>query len=80
MTGIKYAETQKMICRHCKCPMQPAIYKEKEYNKNKIPTGRIKFAVEYLFCPICGETSCVDDSFDGDWFTPSTNDKGAYKL
>ena len=30
-------------------------------------TGRVKNAVDYLYCPECGRTYIVDDSFDGPW-------------
>ena len=48
------------VCPNCKCELEPSYAQEID-KKNH----RWKIIVDYLFCPECGETSCVDDSFDG---------------
>lgn len=40
---------------------------EEFYPESCITTGRTRLAVNYLFCPQCGEKYVVDDTFDGNW-------------
>ena len=75
MNGVKYGEIHELKCPRCYYPLEPCVYEEKELNQYNKPTGRIRNAVSYLYCPICGETSCVDDSFDGGWYKPILNCK-----
>ena len=44
------------------------LYVLNRVSKSNIPTGRVKWAVNYLSCPCCLKKFTVDDSFDGDWF------------
>ena len=51
----------------CGAPLKAMWYIAKECNKYEHETGRVKNAVDYLYCPECGRTYIVDDSFDGPW-------------
>jgi hypothetical protein len=56
-------------CCECGTPLEPVWFKDIEFEpKSNIPTGRVKWAVNYLSCPCCLKKFTVDDSFDGDWF------------
>ena len=58
-------------CCECNIPLEPVWFKDIEFQPNSnIPTGRVKLAVNYLFCPYCLKKFTVDDTFDGDWFYP----------
>lgn len=55
-------------CEECGVKLEAVWFKEIEYNwEYNCPTGRIRDAVDYLFCPVCGSKSCVDNTFDGSW-------------
>lgn len=62
------------ICKRCGEELIPKFFIEEEtvlegphpyqsYHK----TGRVRQAVDYLFCDYCGVKEAVDDSFDGPW-------------
>lgn len=42
-------------------------FKEKEYDKLGIPTGRTRLAASNLICPNCLHREVIDDTFDGNW-------------
>lgn len=48
-------------CLKCGCTMEPVFFTEHK-------AGRERLAVDYLICPYCLNTECVDDSFDGPWY------------
>ena len=55
-------------CEECETMLEAAWFREKEYDSvYNNPTGRYRNAVDYLYCPRCGEKYCVDDTFDGEW-------------
>lgn len=56
------------ICDRCKTPLEADWFIDKEFypNSNTL-TGRTRLAVNFLYCPCCGEKYPVDDSFDGNW-------------
>ena len=57
-------------CPKCDAALEPIGFKDIEFEpKSNIPTGRVKWAVNYLQCPYCLKKFTVDDSFDGEWFT-----------
>lgn len=68
MKNINYNFDDK--CQICDKVLIPYTFIDKEYVKN-IPTGRIRYAVSHLYCPMCGKKVCVDDSLDGIWFYPN---------
>lgn len=56
-------------CPKCEVTLEPIWFKDIEFEpKSNIPTGRVKWAVNYLQCPCCLKKFTVDDSFDGEWF------------
>lgn len=56
-------------CSECGISLKAEWFKDIEfYSKSNIPTGRIRYAVNYLYCPCCLKHFCVDDSFDGNWY------------
>lgn len=58
-------------CPICREPLEPEYFIEKEYKITQdgiqYYTGRIRYAVDYLICPMCFTKQCVDDTFDGPW-------------
>lgn len=40
---------------------------EEFYPNSNTLTGRTRLAVNFLYCPCCGEKYLVDDTFDGEW-------------
>ena len=54
-------------CEDCNTEIEPVYFLEKEY-RNRLPTGRVRNAVDYLVCPVCLKKTCVDNSFDGPWY------------
>jgi hypothetical protein len=58
-------------CDICGTPLQVAWFIDKEFYPNSnTPTGRTKFAIDFLYCPYCGKQIIVDDSFDKNWSYP----------
>ena len=56
-------------CPKCEVTLERIWFKDIEFEpKSNIPTGRVKWAVNYLQCPCCLKKFTVDDSFDGEWF------------
>lgn len=57
-------------CVECGYPLEPVYFEEKEekiVQGIRIPTGRVRTAVNYLYCPMCGHKEVVDDTFDEPW-------------
>lgn len=52
-------------CEDCGAQMEPVWFKDRRND------GRVRLAVDYLICPCCLATQCVDDSFDGPWYRPN---------
>lgn len=59
------------VCSRCDYPFAPVYFMEEERDKNHFLTGRVRRACSHLVCECCGKNECVDDTFDGPWFTPS---------
>ena len=58
-------------CVKCNEPLRPVCFMEKELNNSGIPTGRIRAAVDYLYCPICGKKEAIDgETGSGPWIQP----------
>lgn len=56
-------------CCECGTSLEANWFKDIEFKpKSNIPTGRRRWAVNYLYCPKCFKKFPVDDSFDGKWF------------
>lgn len=58
------------ICERCGISLIPRWFTEEErkiVNGSMYKTGRVRQAVDVLFCPHCLKEYCVDDSFDGNW-------------
>lgn len=53
----------------CECGtcLEAMWYIAEEFDKYGHRTGRVKNAVDYLYCPECSRKYIVDDSFDGPW-------------
>lgn len=63
--NVKYG-----ICKKCNISLEPVWFIEKEYKCEhgiRYETERVRDAVDYLVCPMCGHKECVDDTFDGNW-------------
>lgn len=61
-------------CPYCGNDLSPVYGTEDEFiveNNHLIKTGRERRIVAYLQCKTCFKKQCVDDSFDGPWYTPS---------
>ena len=59
------------VCARCDFPFSPVHFLDEERDKHHLLTGRVRKAVSHLVCECCGKNECVDDTFDGPWFTPS---------
>lgn len=60
------------FCTLCNVPLLPDVFLEEEYKGQTgapYKTGRKRWAVNCLYCPVCNKKYTVDDSFDGPWFT-----------
>lgn len=58
-------------CEKCNLPLNADWFIDKEFEPNSnILTGRIKYAVDYLYCPYCLKKYPIDDTFDGPWHYP----------
>jgi hypothetical protein len=58
-------------CSRCDMNLEPVWYTEREEELVGgvwIKTGRKRKSCSHLLCPCCGNTECVDDSFDGPWY------------
>lgn len=58
-------------CSSCSTPLEAVWFTEYEYKTADgimYKTGRKRRAVDYLVCPECDKHTCVDDSFDGNWY------------
>lgn len=57
-------------CVECGHSLEAVFFIEKEEKicgGVRILTGRVRKAVDYLYCPICGHKETVDDTFDEPW-------------
>lgn len=58
-------------CPECGYPLEAVWFTEEEYKTTSFGslyrTGRVRRAVDYLVCEVCGKKQCVDDTFDGAW-------------
>lgn len=57
-------------CPDCNTELEPVYFTEEErtvFEKANVKTGRVREAVDYLLCPLCGTRFIVDDSFDTSW-------------
>ena len=63
------------VCKRCDFPFVPVHFIEEERDKQHMKTGRVRRAVSHLLCESCGKQECVDDTFDGQWFTPAKKEK-----
>ncbi len=60
-------------CEVCEGKLKPTGYfKEKEYDVGGKLTGRVKNSLNSLECPKCFKKFAVDDTFDGEWYTPKS--------
>ncbi len=59
------------VCKRCDFAFSPVYFLEEERDKYHSLTGRVRKAVSHLVCECCRKNECVDDTFDGPWFTPS---------
>lgn len=59
------------VCSRCNYSLSPVYFREEERNKQNVLTGRVRKACSHLVCECCGKQECVDDTFDGPFFTPS---------
>ena len=59
------------VCKRCDFPFSPVHFLDEERDKYNRKTGRVRRAVSHLVCECCGKQECVDDTFDGPFFTPS---------
>lgn len=52
----------------CECgqKLKPVYFLEKEFVNGEY-TNRERIAISYLLCDFCGNTECVDNSFDDNW-------------
>ena len=58
-------------CTKCNKPLRPVYFVEEEIGNCGIPTGRIRDAVDYLYCPICGKKEAIDgETGSGPWRQP----------
>ena len=57
---------------NCDCgeELDADYFEEKEYDRYGNTTGRVRIAVNCLFCPRCLKTFICDASFDGPWIKP----------
>ena len=63
------------VCKRCDFPFAPVYFMEEERTKQNVLTGRVRKACSHLVCESCGKEECVDDTFDGQWFTPAKKEK-----
>ena len=61
-------------CSYCGASLDPVWFTEHEYESIKIGsittavrTGRKRYNIDFLECPVCGKKEIVDDSFATDW-------------
>lgn len=57
-----------LVCS-CGGRLVKIMFEEQERNKHNIPTGRYRRACSHLTCEDCLKNVCVDDTFDGPWYT-----------
>lgn len=50
----------------CGQEMIPICFEDKEFKDGHF-TGRVRIAIDYLLCEICGERLTTDGSLDGEW-------------
>lgn len=58
-------------CSECGDALKPVWFIEEEETVTygvRTKTGRKRKACSHLLCESCGNTECVDDSFDGSWY------------
>lgn len=56
------------ICPRCGGEMEPVMFTEREYNRNMIPTGRVRRACSHLECSCCFAKEAVDGEYlAGPW-------------
>lgn len=58
-------------CGICNVDLEPVLFMEEERDLRGYLTGRVRRAVDYLYCPCCGQKEICDSSFDGEWHFPS---------
>ena len=57
-------------CPRCGGKLYPVYFKDEETvvrSGHYVKTGRVRTAVDYLYCRLCGDKEPVDDTFDGQW-------------
>ena len=54
-------------CDACDVDLEPVFFIEDERDLRGYLTGRVRRAVDYLYCPYCGRKDVCDSSFDGEW-------------
>lgn len=65
-------KTEQWLCSRCGGKMEPVMFLEHEYNKNNVPTGRVRRACSHLECTSCLKKETVDGDFlVGEWFRPN---------
>lgn len=53
-----------LVCGNDLVPQWAIIEESKIVDGHLYHTGKRKRICDYLFCPVCGDKQCVDDSFD----------------
>ena len=54
-------------CAECGESLMATLFIDYERDDSGMLTGRQRIDVDYLFCPLCGEKYCVDDTFAQPW-------------